>query len=81
MVKHINILRAAGLVNTTKDGRTRINSLNEDAMDEIGIWLAERGIEVSEERVDAGEARAPKGLFLTDKPSKLLSARKQIRWK
>ena len=74
VVKHINILRTAGLITTTKDGRTRINALNENAIDEIGIWLAERGVKLTEQDDDG---RPPKGLFLTDKPSKLLSARKK----
>lgn len=39
--KHLRILREAGLVTETRDGRRRLYRLRPQALDAIGRWLAE----------------------------------------
>ena len=84
VVKHITILREAGLIETSQEGRQRINSLTPAAFDALATWLG---------GVNGGRSAQPrpptkdkipavknsKGLFST-KPSKLLSAKKKRRW-
>ena len=41
VVKHLNILRGAGVIITERRGRTRVNRLNVVALDEVANWAAE----------------------------------------
>lgn len=41
-LKHVAVLEAAGLVQTTKRGRVRACSLQPAALDEVATWITER---------------------------------------
>ena len=41
MKKHLRILEEAGLVNTEKQGRTRVCELSSEGFDEAAFWLDE----------------------------------------
>lgn len=43
VVKHLNILRGAGVIVTEQRGRTRVNQLDITALDEVARWTAEVG--------------------------------------
>lgn len=38
--QHLNVLREAGLVSTRAEGRSRIQTLNPDGLDQIEAWLS-----------------------------------------
>ncbi|MDP2284302.1 MAG: metalloregulator ArsR/SmtB family transcription factor [Pseudohongiella sp.] len=55
LLKHIHVLEASGLIQTHKDGRTRICALNPDALSATENWLAEQR-QLMEGRFDRMEA-------------------------
>lgn len=40
--KQLALLRAAGLVESTKVGRTVMNALRPDGLDDLGVWIVTR---------------------------------------
>ncbi len=52
--QHLNVLREAGLVTTRVEGKSRIQTLNPDGLDELDAWL-ERTRSFWSKRLDALE--------------------------
>ncbi|PTX96600.1 metalloregulator ArsR/SmtB family transcription factor [Opitutus sp. ER46] len=52
--QHLNVLREAGLIATRAEGKTRIQSLNPAAFDELDAWL-QRQRQLWSRRLDALE--------------------------
>ncbi|PTY05159.1 ArsR family transcriptional regulator [Opitutaceae bacterium EW11] len=64
--QHLNVLRDAGLVTTRAEGRSRIQTLNSDGLDEIEAWLEKtrtfwsRRLDFLERELRADSTRAKK---------------------
>jgi|GEM_PF-5162778 len=77
VVKHLNILRAAGLIETKQSGRERINSISEAGLAAAAKWFSGRGMAADVAPSQDSERRVHfNNQLMSDKPSKLLTARK-----
>lgn len=74
--QHLNVLRDAGLVHTRAEGKTRIQSLNPAALDELEAWLVKtrsvwsRRLDALERELLAGDAPAARKKKTAKKSSK-----------
>ena len=77
VVKHLNILRAAGLIETKQKGRERINSISEAGLAAAAKWFNGQGMVAETASTDETARRVHfNNQLMSDKPSKLLTARK-----